>query len=487
MDGETSLVSQRRPALYWVSWSKLYKEVPVLIAFAIGWTIWGLSPTAPLGENGMHFLATLVAAVILWIFEVFDEYIVALMLLLSWVVFHIVPSKIALAGFSESSWFFAVAALGMGAAVAKTGLFHRLILQALHRIPPDCHRTHTFFLLAAGLLATPLLPTPKGRIAIMYPVSQAISEAAGFKPQSNGSAAVALSIFIGFSQMSFMFLTGGDFCLAGWNLLPEQAKSEFGWLAWFMAALPAGILTFLFMFAAINFLLPFRREQQAEISSKAIDRKLKDLGPLTRDERIGLFVLVSALAGWLSRPLHGIGEDWIALMALLIFLMTGVLDKNRLKNNIDWGFLLFFGIINSTAAISSQLKVDRWLMGLMVPILSSFSVHPIAFLLVIVLLVYFVRIFLRKMAATMVLTLTFLPWAEQVGVHPGVLLLTVLMATECFFLTYQDGPYQIAYYGTDGKAFSHTQARKLMTAKVFATLLAVSVSVPYWRMLGLVH
>ena len=83
MDGETSLVSQRRPALYWVSWSQLYKDIPVPTAFAIGWTIWGLSPTAPLGENGMHFLATLVAAVILWIFEVFDEYIVALMLLLS--------------------------------------------------------------------------------------------------------------------------------------------------------------------------------------------------------------------------------------------------------------------------------------------------------------------------------------------------------------------------------------------------------------------
>ncbi len=470
-----------------VTWSKLYKGIPILIAFATGWIIWNFPPSTPLGEKGMHFLATLTAAVILWVFEVFAEYIVALMLLLSWVVFHVVPSKIALAGFSESSWFFVIGALGMAAAVASSGLLQRLVLHILRRVPPDYHKTYAFFLFATGLLATPLLPSPKGRIAITVPVSRAISEAAGFKSQSNESAALALSAFLGFSQMSFMFLTGSDFCLAGWNLLPYQAKAEFSWLAWFVASLPAGIFIFVFLFAFIHLLLPLRKDEQAELSSIAIERKLKDLGPFTNGERICLFVLVSALAGWISRPLHGIDEDWIALMAMLILLITGVLDKNGLRNNIDWGFLLFFGIINSTAAISSQLGVDRWLVGLMSPILSSVSVRPLAFLLIIMLLVYFVRIFLRKMAATMVLTLALLPWAGQVGIHPGILLLTIVIAVECFFLSYQDGAYQIAYYSTDGRAFSHAQARKLMVAKLFASLLAVTLSVPYWSMLGFMH
>lgn len=486
MDGEVSPVAREKPIPFNVTWLKLYKELPLLIAFATGWAIWNLPPAA-LSEQGMHFAATLVVAVILWAFEVYDEYIVALMLLLSWVLFRIVPSKIALAGFSESSWFFAVGALGMGAAVAKTGLFYRLVLQVLRRIPLAYFKTYTFFLLASGILTSPLLPTPKGRVAIMGPVSQAISDAAGFKPRSNGSAALGLSTFIGFGQMSFLFLTGGDFCILGWNLLPAHAKSEFGWLTWAMAALPAGLIIFLFLFAAINFLFPLRKQERLEITSTALEQKSAELGPLTRDEWIGISALALALAGWMSQPLHRIDEAWIAVIALLIFLVTGVLDKTSLKNNIDWGFLIFFGIVNSTAAISTHLKVDRWLTGLMVPILSSFAAHPTAFLLVVVLLVYFVRIFLRKTAATMVLTLTLLPWAGQVGIHPGVLLLTVLIAAECFFLTYQDGSYQIAYYNTDGKAFSHVQARKVMTAKMLASLLAVSVSVPYWRFLGLIH
>jgi hypothetical protein len=72
------------------------------------------------------------------------------------------------------------------------------------------------------------------------------------------------------------------------------------------------------------------------------------------------------------------------------------------------------------------------------------------------------------------------------GIHPGVLLLTILIAIDSWFVPYQDGPYQIAYYTTDGKAFTHGQARKLMVAKFFASFLAVALSVPYWSALGFI-
>src|ERR1044071_3217822 len=121
------------------------KHIPVLFAFTLGWSIWHVSPVHPLTENGIHFLSTLVAAVILWAFEVLDEYIVALLLLVSWAVLHIVPPKIALAGFSESSWFFAVAALGIGAAVGKAALFDRLAIRFLRLIRPEDQTSCTFF------------------------------------------------------------------------------------------------------------------------------------------------------------------------------------------------------------------------------------------------------------------------------------------------------------------------------------------------------
>ncbi len=287
--------------------------------------------------------------------------------------------------------------------------------------------------------------------------------------------------------MTFMFLTGATVCLVGWNLLPETAKSEFGWGTWVLAALPAGVFTLIFLYGAIIFLFRIKQEDQSRLSPRTLEAQLEILGPLTKSEWLSIAVLVMALAGWLGEPLHGIKESWVALAAFLIFLTAGVLDKNSLKRNIDWGFLLFFGVISSLGDLLRQLKIDRYLVDLVEPILSYVSFHALAFLLAVALIVYLVRFFLRKPPAAILLMLTLMPWAQEIGIHPGVLLITILIAIEAWFLPYQTDSYQIAYYSTDEKAFSHAQARKLMVAKFFASLLAIAISIPYWRMLGFIR
>jgi hypothetical protein len=72
------------------------KSLGLLVAIAIAWTLWQMPPPARLDEKGMHFLATLGAGVTLWLFEVFDKYITALLLLFSSLVFEIIPTHTAL-------------------------------------------------------------------------------------------------------------------------------------------------------------------------------------------------------------------------------------------------------------------------------------------------------------------------------------------------------------------------------------------------------
>jgi DASS family divalent anion:Na+ symporter len=340
--------------------------------------------------------------------------------------------------------------------------------------------------MVAGVIATPLLPTGKARTVVAVPVSQAISRVTGFENRSNGSAALALAALVGFSQMSFMFLTGGEFCLMGWNLLPAPSKSEFGWMTWFVAALPAGIFTILFVFASIHFFFPLKPQNTATIAKKALRPELRNLGRLTASEWIAVATLGLTLAGWLTMPLHGINEAWIAVAALLIFQTTEILNRNDFKNNLEWGLILFFGIVNSMAAIASHHKVDLWFIELVAPILTSIAFGPLTFLVSVILLVWCARLFIRKSAVVAFFALALVPLARDFAIHPGVLLLTIVMACECFFLPYQDGPYQIAYSSTNGLAFSHDQARRILLAKCFATLGAVAISIPYWRTLGLI-
>ena len=476
----------RRESIY-QSLAPLKKPLEILLAFSVGWLISNVPPSSPLNTAGVYFLATLATGVTLWILSTFDEYVVALMLLLSWIVLEIVPANVALEGFSHQSWFFVVAALGMGAAVNKSGLLHRLSLQILRRVPISAFKSHTFLLFASGLIITPFLPTGKARAVIALPVTQAIAKATGFADRSDGSAALTLSAMIGFSHMSFMYLTGAEFCLLGWNLLPESAKSEFGWFWWLIAALPAGIFIFLFVFCAIHFFFPVSPNRKRGIEGGASSLKAEALGPFSPAEKVAIGVLISTLLGWLTAPVHGIDEAWVALIGLLAFLSTGVLDKKSFKNDVDWGLVLFFGIVNSMAIICRHLKVDFWLVSIIEPILGNVSISPYTFLVAVIIIVFFARFFLRKAASALILPLLIMPYGQEIGIHPGVVLLTILAAGECFLLAYQDGPYQIAYSSTNGQAFTHRQARKILAVKFVATVLAVAISVPYWRFLGLIQ
>lgn len=459
----------------------------ILFALAAGSAVWSMPPPAPLGAQGMHFLATMIVAVTLWVLEIFEEYVVGLMLLLFWITLGIVPSKVALAGFAENSWFFVIGAFGIAAAIGKTTLLQRLSVRFLRCIPIHWQKTYTFCLLSAGLLSGPVLPSAKTRTAIAVPLCQAISDTAGFAARSNGSAAIALSAFIGFSQMSFMFLTASSHCLLAWNFLTPAHKAEFGWMSWFLAALPAAVTIVVFMFFSVRFLFPLSLREKENLSAKALQPPLGNLGPISRREWITLTTLILTVAGWLTKSSHGVNEAWVAVAALLVFLLAGVLDKGSFKTDLDWGLILFFGVINSFGVVVDYLKVDAWFMSINGQFLVDFADGPFSFLLVVFLLVSLVRFVLHKTPTAALFAVILVPLSERIGIHPGVMIIAMLMTTECFLLGYQDGPYNVAYSGVDGSAFSHSQARKILAAKYLATLLALAVSVPYWRFLGFIR
>jgi len=462
------------------------KAIGLTLATIIATVVWYLPPQAPLDEKGVQFLAIFLGIVVLWAFEIFEEHVVAILLLLSWLLLKIVPIKIALTGFSESSWFFALGVLGIGAAVTSSGLLYRVALQVLRVLPPK-HKLYSSSLLISGLFITPVFPENKGRIGIMAPLTQTISEALGYGVRSNGSAGLAFSSLIGFTQLTFTFLTGATYCLVGWSVLPTDARAGFGWLTWFEAALPAAMVTLLLFYFAIQFCFPTDDEKNRHHSSNTLLTQMEILGPLTSGEWISIGVVSLAAFGWLGKPLHGISEAWVALSALALFLVTGLLDKKGLRNNIDWGYLLFLGVVSAMDDVMRLLGVDRWLSGFVAPVLSTVSFSPLLFLFVVALMVYAMRFMLKKPATVVLFLVTLTPMAQQAGMHPGVLLLTILIAIEAWFLPYQTDSYQIAYYSTDQKAFSHAQGRKLMIVKFFVSFLSIAVSVPYWRMLGFIR
>jgi divalent anion:Na+ symporter, DASS family len=117
-------------------------------------------------------------------------------------------------------------------------------------------------------------------------------------------------------------------------------------LSRFLAALPAAVFIFLFMFFAIHLLLPLSRSEMNGVSINFVQPRRVDTACISYNEWIVIATLSLTVLGWLTTSLHGINEAWVALAALLVFLLSGILDRKAFRTDLDWGLILFFGVLN---------------------------------------------------------------------------------------------------------------------------------------------
>ena len=78
-----------------------------------------------------------------------------------------------------------------------------------------------------------------------------------------------------------------------------------------------------------------------------------------------------------------------------------------------------------------------------------------------------------------------LPAAAAAQVHPFLVALVALVSTQVWFLPYQSTVYLALHHGS-GECFSHAHARALAWLWGGLVLVAIALSMPVWRLMGLV-
>jgi hypothetical protein len=249
-----------------------------LAIFLLGWL---LPAPAGLSRPGLVALSAIVATVPLLVCEVLPDYIIMLLLALTLVVPGIVSPAAMLSGFSTPAWIMVLTLLGVGTAVARSGLMFRLVLLSLQRLPAT-FAAQSLALCGAGVLLTAGLTSGSTRIALGIPLARGIADAMGFAPRSPGAAAVGLLTFFSFLQMGELFLTGTFTGLVVHDLLPATARASITWWRWFFVAIPTFVVVFGLTYATI--LVVFQPHRRARVNLDAIRLQQALLGPLTKHE-----------------------------------------------------------------------------------------------------------------------------------------------------------------------------------------------------------
>jgi branched-chain amino acid transport system substrate-binding protein len=426
----------------------------------------------------------LIGATILWSLDVFSYHVVTIALPLIAVLFGVAAPEKAFSGFSSPAWFLVLGVFAITAAISRTGLMYRLVLLIVRRFPPH-YGMQTFALALSGLLLTPVIPSSNGRASLAGPLAATICETLRFRKGSAGAIGISLSCLLGFGHMSFMFMNGTATCFLALGLLPPDVISRVTWTSWLVSSLPLGLTYFLISFGMIMFL--YRPKLERKNRAQVINAQLKALGPMTRQEKLSLVTVVVSLVAFATQSLHQINGAWIAMLSFLILFASGVLNEKSVRTDIDWNFLISFGALVGFGSLISTsgltdiaaVKIRPWLLGA--------SGSPYIFLPVVSLATHLIRFALPLPAALLVGILSIVPLSSAIGIHPFVIALVLLVSVNPWIVPYQNSIYLNMLESTEGKLFTHKQARPLAFMQVGAVLTAIVIAIPWWRYIGMIR
>ena len=174
----------------------------------------------------------------------------------------------------------------------------------------------------------------------------------------------------------------------------------------------------------------------------------------------------------------------MALAGLLVAILAGCFTRQTFQD-LDWNFLVFFAVALSIANLSVELQMDQAMAGLISPVLGQLGASPLLFVLTVAVLMLVIRLVLDPFQAVILLTLVLVPVASALDIDPWVVVVTLLATTAMWYFPSQTSPYLIAYSASEGRLFSHAQARSASFVFTGVILLALALTVPIWHLMGL--
>ncbi|WP_022659686.1 SLC13 family permease [Desulfovibrio desulfuricans] len=441
------------------------------------------APPEGLNEKTMIALGITVWAVGWWITEIVPEFVTGLMMCILWSAFKCVPFKTAFATFSTSGWWIMVGAFALGAVAGKTGLLKRISLWVL-KLFPASFAGQVWGLIGSGTVIGPLIPSMNAKATLSSPIAMGISDELGIERKSNAANGLFGACYVGFILMGHMFMSGSfsHYVLVG--MLPEAYRGV-TWLQWLLWSLPYGVCVFLGM--GLFIVTCYKPKEKVSLPAGYSTAQLEKLGPMTRNEKLCMGVLIVTLLMWMTESLHKISAGEVSLMAMCTLMLLKVMDKNDFKTGIDWSSVVFVGSILNMASVIQSLKVDRWLGTELQPLLANVISEPALFIVTLVVVASLVKLVIVSLtSASAIFVLILPPIMIAHGMNPWIACMVTFAGSDIWYLSYMNSIYLCAHFGTQGKMARHGAMIKLSAAYTAICIVAFLISIPYWKMLGLI-
>ena len=460
------------------------KIIGIVLGFVLGIGVALIDPPTGLTVKAMWALGVFTWAVVFLIFDVLPDFIVTTIMLCVWVMIGSVPFKTAFAFYADPNWWIVMGAFGLGFAASKSGLLRRISLLIMKTLPTT-FKGQTLALISAGTVIAPLIPSFTAKAAVCAPLSLGISDAMGYKHKSKGASGLFAANVIGVIASAPAFLSASylGFMIVG--MLPKDIQGQFDWIGWFVSMLPWTVVLLVCGYLAVLFL--FTPEERDTLPAGYVADQLTKMGPMSRNEKVTLFVLILTLLLWMTGKMHGVHPAVVAVLAVMVLLICNVFNRVEFRSGITWDALVFLGGIVGIGSVFPALGIDKWMGKIVAPFIMPLATNPYIFVIALSVVVIVLRFaILSQTALIAIFMLMLMPLAAQSGITPWIVGMIVYAAGNTWTVFYQNAPYVAAFYATGGEFVSHGPQAKLSVIYMIICTVGLLICVPFWQIMGLI-
>lgn len=445
-----------------------------------------MTPPEGLSRESMICLGIFACAVSFWIGDVFPFFVTCIAMFCAFCLTNTVSYDIAVSGISNSILCFMLGAMGISVALTKSGVMKRLAYNIMKLFSPT-FRGQTIGLLCSGVIINPLIPSVTAKTAMVMPISKGIADAMGYEPKSKGMHGIWAATFSGITMCSYAFYSSNFYCIYVRGMLDTDTQQQFGFLGWLMASVPWLLILLIGMILGIQFLYK-PAKTDSSMSKEYIAHELKKLGTLSRDEKISIAVLFVCVILWATENYHGLASHVIALTAVVVLMMAGVISVADFTKGVGWTMLLIIAVLVGLGNVFGEVGINTFVATLIQPIVTPIAGNPYILLTAITLICYILRfVITSQMTALPIFMSIMLPICDVSNISPWIMRFVILTATSTWNVIYQNTFAMQGFAAYDGeKNVIYGQLAKSSICFMLVNIVAIIISIPIWNMMGFI-
>ncbi|WP_116597741.1 SLC13 family permease [Primorskyibacter marinus] len=456
---------------------------------AIVWpvAVYFIGPAIGLSDAATDFLAIISVTVCMWLFGLVPEYVPPLFAALAVILLDVAPPEQALSGFRSESFFICLSIFGIGALMVASGVTYRFSLWVLSRVP-STPLGYSLSLFGLGSLLSPIIPSVVGRMTIISPFLVDLVEISKAGRKDVFANRLIFSLTAGVSIFVPLFLTASVPNLVIYGLLDPQTQFAFDWLSWFNAASVFGLLVLVSYFAVSVVL--FRGARQFSIPRQTILEQRRILGPIARLEWIAILAVSAMTLGILTEALHGIDVPWVALAIFVTLMLFGSLQREALRNQIDWPVLVYIGAIVGWVPIAASIGLDTFIVSHLGWLGAYMRSDFPLFILMLSAMILLVRLALPTGVTVVLFATALFPLAIAQGTSLWLIGFVILAVADTFIFPYQSSYFLKLRNDLAARGMAEVcDEQRIITANIVMLALRIGAiygSLIYWQKLDLI-